>query len=202
MMDGTAERPVPAGLKVGFALCGSFCTFAKIVPEIKSLRDAGADVTPIFSENAYQTDTRFGKASEWVRDIEAVCGKPAIHTVQEAEPIGPKALLDILVVAPCTGNTLGKLASGVTDSSVTMACKAHLRNGRPLILAVSTNDGLSTAAKNIGELLTRRNVFFVPYGQDDPSGKPYSLVSDMSQIRPSIMCALRGEQLQPILLRG
>lgn len=200
-VDTSSALALPAGLRVGFALCGSFCTFAKTVPEMKRLRDAGAELTPILSEHAYETDTRFGKAAYWKQEIEQICGKSAIHSIHAAEPIGPKALLDALIVAPCTGNTLGKLAGGVTDTCVTMACKAHMRNGRPLILAISTNDGLSAAAKNIGELLARRHVYFVPFGQDDPAGKPYSLVADMTQLMPSLLRALNGEQLQPLLLR-
>jgi dipicolinate synthase subunit B len=167
---------------------------------MRRLRETGASVVPILSEHACSIDTRFGAAEEWRGRVEALCGRPAIHTIQDAEPIGPKALLDILIVAPCTGNTLGKLACGVTDSCVTMACKAHLRNGRPVVLAVSTNDGLSASAKNIGELLTRRGIYFVPFGQDDPDGKPRSLVADLERLPETLEHALKGEQIQPILI--
>lgn len=187
------------GLRVGFAMCGSFCTFEKALEAMRCLREAGAVVTPILSERAYETDTRFGLAVQWRERIGALCDQPIIHTIAGAEPIGPKETLDILVVAPCTGSTIGKLVSGVTDTCVTMACKAHLRNGRPIVLAISTNDGLGASAKNIGELLVRRGVYFVPFRQDDPRGKPRSLVADLEQLPEALLCALRGEQMQPIL---
>ncbi|MDR1736570.1 MAG: dipicolinate synthase subunit B [Oscillospiraceae bacterium] len=187
-------------LRAGFALCGSFCTFDKVMPEICRLKAAGIDLTPIMSEKAFETDTRFGSAAEWADKIAEICEKPVIHTIQQAEPIGPNRLLDILIVAPCTGNTIGKLAAGITDTCVTMACKAHLRGGKPIVLAPSTNDGLSGAAKNIGELLARKNVYFVPFRQDDPKNKPFSIASDMKLIAQTVEYALRGEQLQPILL--
>lgn len=186
-------------IKVGFALCGSFCTFDRVLPQIQNLVDAGYDVTPIMSGYASTTDTRFGKATNFVDKIEDICGKKMITTIEQAEPIGPKALLDALIVAPCTGNTLGKLAGGITDSSVTMACKAHLRNARPLILAVSTNDGLGASARSIGYLLNVRNIFFVPCNQDDAQGKPSSLVADFCLIEQTLEFALKNIQIQPII---
>jgi len=187
-------------IRVGFALTGSFCTFSAVLPEIKNLCEAGANVTPIMSHAAYTTDTRFGKAADFIAEIEQMTEKKIISTIKDAEPIGPKNLLDILVIAPCTGNTLGKIASGITDTAPTMAAKAHLRNGKPLLIAVSTNDGLAASAKNIGLLLNRKNIFFVPFGQDDYIKKPTSLVADMSEILPALKMALHRKQLQPVLL--
>lgn len=187
------------GKTVGFALTGSFCTFSRVLKELESVAKTGANVIPIMSEIAYSTDTRFGTAEDFRNRIEGLCKNPIIKTVKEAEPIGPKGYLDILVIAPCTGNTLAKLASGIADSSVTMAAKAHLRNQKPVVIAPSTNDGLGNAAKNIGVLLNNKNLYFVPFGQDDHIKKPNSLVADMAQILPSLEAALDGEQLQPIL---
>ncbi len=187
------------GKAVGFALTGSFCTFSRVLAELEKVANTGADVFPIMSEIAYSTDTRFGTAEEFRARIEDICKKPIIKTVKEAEPIGPKGYLDILVIAPCTGNTLAKLASGIADSSVTMAAKAHLRNQKPVVVAPSTNDGLGSAAKNIGLLLNNKNLYFVPFGQDDCIKKPNSLVADMTKILPAIELALDGKQLQPIL---
>ena len=188
-------------LRVGAALCGSFCTLDTAVGAFEALAATGKyTLTPIFSETAYATDTRFGPAADFVARMEKACGREALHSIPAAEPIGPKGLLDALIVAPCTGNTLAKLAQGVTDSAVAMACKAHLRNGRPLLLAVSTNDGLSGSAANIGTLLGRKNVYFVPFRQDDPAGKPTSLAADLSLLEQALEAALRGEQLQPLLL--
>jgi len=187
-------------IRLGFAMCGSYCTFAKVFPAAEALA-ADYDMTVIMSENVYSTDTRFGDAKEHRERLERLTGKPIISTIKEAEPIGPKKLLDVLVVAPCTGNTLAKLAAGVADSSVTMACKAHLRNGRPLVIAVSTNDALGTNARNIGELLNRKNIYFVPFGQDNPEKKALSMVADMTQISDTVQAALEGRQIQPILLR-
>jgi len=189
-----------ADIRVGFALTGSFCTFSAVLPQIKNLCETGANVTPIMSGAAYTTDTRFGKAEDFISEIEKMTGKTVLKTVREVEPIGPRGLLDILIVAPCTGNTLGKLAGAITDTSVTMAAKAHLRNGRPLLIAVSTNDGLSGSAKNIGTLLNTQNVFFVPFGQDDYQKKPTSLVADMSMIIPALKTALHRKQIQPLLM--
>lgn len=185
-------------MKIGFALCGSFCTFSKVIPVIKTLSKE-YEIYPIMSPVAFSTDTRFGSADEFVSAIEEICKKPVISTISGAEPIGPKKLLDALIIAPTTGNTLAKLALGITDTSVTMAAKAHLRNSRPLIIAPSTNDGLFTSAKNIGLLQSMKNIYFVPYSQDDAQGKPASLVSHMDKIPDTLKCALDGIQIQPIL---
>ncbi len=187
------------GKRIGFAFTGSFCTFRKVLQQLEALAALGADITPIMSGTAYSTSTRFGSAEVFVSRIEEICKKPVISTVAEAEPIGPQALLDLLIVAPATGNTLAKLALGVTDSSVTLAVKAHLRNCRPVLLAVSTNDGLGNAAKNIGTLLNSKNIFFVPFTQDDFENKPNSLVADMAQLPDAAKMALEFKQLQPIL---
>jgi dipicolinate synthase subunit B len=186
-------------MKIGWAFCGSFCTFEKSFEVLEGLVASGAEVTPVFSENAAGTDTRFGKGSEWVARAEAVTGRSAILSITEAEPIGPKGLFDLLIVAPATGNTLAKLAHGITDGTVTMACKSHLRNGKPLLLAISTNDGLSGSAPNIAALSSRKNVFFVPYRQDNAEGKPCSLVADLETVSAAIPFALQGKQLQPVL---
>lgn len=187
-------------LNVGFALCGSFCTLEKAVTALEAGAERGWNIFPILSEITAATDTRFGKAEDFIARIERACGRKIITTVAEAEPIGPKKLLDVLVICPCTGNTLGKLAGGITDGPVTMAAKAHLRNGRPLVLAIATNDGLSASAPNIGSLLGRKQVYFVPFGQDDSHGKPTSLVADYGLIPKALAAALKGEQLQPLLL--
>ncbi|MDL2287912.1 dipicolinate synthase subunit B [Oscillospiraceae bacterium OttesenSCG-928-F05] len=187
-------------IKVGFALTGSYCTFAQVIPQMRALKDLGYDIYPIFSESAAGTDTRFGRAEDFLWQAEDICGRKALTSVPETEPIGPKKLIDLLLVAPCTGNTLGKIAHGVTDSSVTMAAKAHLRNERPLVLAVSTNDALSGAAANIGALLNRRNLFFVPFGQDDPEKKPRSCVAKFERIAETVTAALENRQLQPLLV--
>lgn len=187
-------------LNVGFALCGSFCTLERAVEALEGAAARYSSVWPIVSELTAHTDTRFGAAQGFLQRMEAACGRPVISTVAQAEPIGPKKLLDVLVICPCTGNTLAKLAHGITDGPVTMAAKAHLRNGRPLVLAPATNDGLSAAAPNIGALLGRKNVYFVPFGQDDCRGKPTSLVADYSLLPETIQAARRGEQLQPLLL--
>ncbi len=187
------------GLKIGYAVCGSFCTFSRAIPVMEQLAAEGARVTPVMSPTAYSTDTRFGRAEDFNRRIEAACGCSIIHTIDAAEPIGPKKLLDVLVIAPCTGNTLAKLALGVTDTPVTMAAKAHLRNGRPLVLAIATNDGLAASAKNIGALMNTRNVYFVPFGQDDPTGKPGSLIAHFELIPETIEAAMNGRQIQPLL---
>ena len=186
------------GKRVGFALTGSFCTLAQVVPQVARLATAGAEVIPILSETVNETDTRFGTAEEWRKKLQEATGNTPLVGVKETEPFGPKALLDLLVVAPCTGNTLGKLANGITDTGVTMAVKAHLRNQRPVVIAVSTNDGLGGAAKNIGALLNMKHVYFVPFGQDDPIGKPRSLVAQMSLVFDTAVLALNGEQIQPI----
>ena len=186
-------------MNIGFAVCGSFCTFSKVFPIIDQLSQVHT-VTPIVSEAAYETDTRFGSAETHVTAAETLCGKSPLHSIAEVEPIGPKKLLDILVIAPCTGNTLAKLAHGIADGPVTMAAKSHLRNGRPILIAVSTNDALSTAAENIGKLMAKKNYFFVPFRQDDPHGKPCSMVADFSLIPQALDAALEGRQLQPVLI--
>ena len=187
------------GKNIGFAMTGSFCTFSRVIKEMENLARVGADIYPIMSEMSYSTDTRFGTCADFRTRLEEICKKPIIKSVKEAEPIGPKGYLDLLIVAPCTGNSLAKLAGGVTDSSVTMAAKAHLRNQKPLLVAVSTNDGLGNSAKNIGLLLNAKNVYLVPFGQDDYVKKPNSLVADMTKIIPAAEAALDGLQLQPIL---
>lgn len=187
-------------LRVGFAFCGSFCTYSKAIETLEKIAAKYGDVTPIVSETSAATDTRFGNAHDFMREMQRICDKRVIDSIQGAEPIGPKKLLDVMVICPCTGNTLAKLAGGITDSSVTMAAKAHLRNNRPLIIAVSTNDGLAASAKNIGLLLDKKNVYFVPFRQDDPLGKSTSLVADFDLVADTIDAALRGEQLQPLLL--
>jgi len=187
-------------MNIGFALCGSFCTFHKVFPVMEVLAKEH-NVIPIFSHNAYAIDSRFGTAEEHIKRAEKICGCPVIHTIGQAEPIGPKKLLDILVIAPCTGNTLAKLAHGIADGPVTMAAKSHLRNGRPVLVAPSTNDALMGAAENIGRLLVRKHYYFVPFGQDDPVHKPCSMVADFDRIPKALAEAMECRQLQPILLR-
>ncbi len=187
-------------ITLGFAMCGSFCTFHTVLEQLKLLRSEFSHIVPIMSEISYETDSRFGPAADFIQQMETICSHPVLHTRTETEPIGPKKLLDALVIAPCTGNTLAKLAAGIADTSVTLACKAHLRNQRPVILAVSTNDGLGANAVSIGTLLGRKHIYFVPFGQDAPTGKPCSLVADFTQIGEAVRCALNGQQLQPLLL--
>lgn len=184
-------------LRIGLALTGSFCTFEKAVAAAEALAEK-YDVTAIMSGTAYETDTRFGAAAEHIRRLEAITGKPVLHTVADAEPIGPKAMFDVLAVAPCTGNTLAKLAAGITDTAVTMAVKSHLRGGRPVVLAFGSNDGLSASAKNLGELLNRRHYYFVPLYQDAPEAKPRSLAADYDKLEETILAAHDGRQIQPI----
>ena len=186
-------------MTIGFALCGSYCTYDRVFPVIEALSKENK-VIPILSEAAYATDSRFGTAEHWKRKLEEICGCPPLHRISQVEPIGPKRLLDILVIAPCTGNTLAKLAHSIADGPVTMAAKSHLRNGRPVLVAVSTNDGLAGAGENIGRLLARKHYYFVPFGQDDPLKKPTSLIADFAQIPQAIEGALAGQQIQPMLL--
>ena len=188
-----------AGKRVGFAMTGSFCTFAEVFPIAQEIADAGAEVFPILSSNAYELDTRFFPAAEVRARLEAISGREIWHTLPQVEPIGPKKLLDLLIIAPCTGNTMGKLAAGVFDTPVTMAAKSHLRNSRPVLIAVSTNDGLSTSAKSIGTLMAWKNVYFSPFHQDDPEKKPASLVAVMKEIPNAARAALEGKQIQPLL---
>ncbi|MCL2343940.1 MAG: dipicolinate synthase subunit B [Firmicutes bacterium] len=184
--------------RLGLALCGSYCTFERAFAAAEKLCEI-YDVTPILSERAAVTDSRFGKAAEFKARLEAMTQKPVIDSVAAAEPLGPLGMLDALLIAPCTGNTLAKLAAGITDSSVTMAAKAQLRNGGPLIIAVSTNDGLSGTAPSLGRLLGRKNVYFVPFYQDDPAKKPTSLLADFDRIGETVEAALQGRQAQPVI---
>ena len=185
--------------RIGLALCGSYCTYEKLFAAAELLRHS-YDLVPIMSETAAETDSRFGTAAEHIRRLMDLTGKEVVTTIAEAEPLGPALPMQALLIAPCTGNTLAKLAHGVTDSAVTMAAKAQLRNGRPVVIAVSTNDGLSGSAKNIGQLLDKKNIYFVPFGQDDPAGKPTSLVADFTRIPETVAAALEGRQVQPVLL--
>lgn len=187
-------------IKAGFALCGSFCTFGKVIPQMKELVKKGVDVYPIMSEISYSTDTRFGKCEDFRKEIEEICSKQIISTIKDAEPIGPKKMLDILIIAPCTGNTLAKLANGIADTSVTLATKAHLRNTRPVLIGVSTNDALGNAAKNIGSLMNYKNIYFIPMRQDDPQGKPNSIVADFTQTYEAMLKALENKQLHPMII--
>lgn len=186
---------------LGYAFCGSFCTMRKSIEALKKLSSLDFNIKPIMSEIVYNTDTRFGKADDFKKEIEEATGNKIIHTIPEAEPIGPKNLLDIIIVAPCTGNTLSKIALGITDTPVTMAVKAHLRNNKPVVLGIASNDALSATAKNIGLLQNTKNIFFVPYGQDDAFDKINSLVCDFEKIPEAITSALKNEQLQPVLLK-
>ncbi len=187
-------------IKIGFALTGSFCTFKKAIPKMKELIKKGADILPIMSYNSYKLDTKFGKAVEFIKEIEIITGKKIIHTIQDAEPIGPKKLTDVMVIAPCSGNTMAKLALDIIDTPVTMAAKSHLRNDRPLVIAPSTNNGLSGNAENIGKLLNRKNYYFVPFRQDNPITKPRSIVFEEEYLIKTIEYALEGTQISPILL--
>ena len=185
-------------MTVGFAMCGSFCTYAEIFPVMEALAK-NHTVIPIFSHAASTFDSRFGTAREHIQKATAICGRPPLSAIPEVEPIGPKKMLDALIIAPCTGNTLAKLSHGIADGPVTMAAKSHLRNGRPVIVAVSTNDALAGAAENIGRLLVRKHYYFVPFRQDDPEKKPTSMVADFKKIPPTLEAALEGRQIQPVL---
>lgn len=187
-------------LKIGFALTGSHCTFDKVLPVMQLLKDEGARVTPILSQAVVTNDTRYGTAAELLEKINAITGKKPLLTMVDVEPIGPQKMFDLVVVAPCTGNTLAKLALGVTDSCVLLACKAELRNNRPVVIGISTNDGLSANAKNLGMLLNRKNIFFVPFGQDAPETKHASLIAKMSLLPETILEALQNRQIQPLLI--
>ena len=185
-------------MNIGFAMCGSFCTYSQVFPVMEALAKTH-NVIPIFSYASAATDSRFGAAKDHLARADAICGNKVLKTIPDAEPIGPKKLLDVLVIAPCTGNTLAKLSHGIADTPVTMAAKSHLRNGRPVVIAVSTNDALGTAAENIGRLLNRKNIYFVPFGQDDPEKKPASMVADFSKVPETVAAAVQGIQVQPIL---
>ena len=184
--------------RVGLALCGSYCTYEKLFAAAERLKYS-YELVPIMSETAAETDSRFGTAAEHIRRLMDLTGKDVVTTIAEAEPLGPALPMQAMLIAPCTGNTLAKLAHGVTDSAVTMAAKAHLRNGKPLIIALSTNDGLSGSFENIARLFNRKNVYFVPFRQDDPEKKPNSLQADFSLLGAAVEAALKGQQLQPVL---
>ncbi len=183
---------------IGFAMCGSFCTLHRAVAVLEALRASGREIQPIMSQVTYTTDTRFGKAADFIEKAETLCGHPVIHTIREAEPLGPAIALEALVICPCTGNTLAKIAGGITDTPVCMATKAHLRSDRPLLIALASNDALSANLRNIGTLLSRKQVWFTPMIQDDPVKKPHSLVADFSLVPAALDAALRGEQLRPL----
>ncbi len=187
-------------LRAGVALCGSYCTFKSALDTFERLCGV-YDVTPIMSEHSAATDSRFGKAEDFRKRLTEASGKEIVDSIVKAEPIGPKRLLDVLIIAPCTGNTIAKLANGVTDTAVTMAAKAHLRNGRPVVLAIATNDALGANAENIGKLLVRKNIYFVPFYQDDPVGKPNSLAADLTLIEDTVSAAMEGRQVQPVFAR-
>ena len=184
---------------IGFAFTGSFCTFKSTIAELKKISKI-CNIIPIMSFNSYSLDTKFGKAIDFIKEIEEITGNKIIHTIQDAEPIGPKNMLDILIIAPCTGNTIAKLAYDIIDTPVLMAAKSHLRNNKPLVIAPSTNNGLSGSGKNIGDLLNRKNYYFVPFKQDNPITKPRSIVFDPSYILKTLEFALDNEQIQPIML--
>ena len=186
-------------MNIGFAICGSFCTFSQVFPVMETLAKTHT-LIPIISPATFSVDSRFGTAQAHFEKVQSICGAVPLHTIPEVEPIGPKKLLDALIIAPCTGNTLAKLSHGIADTAVTMAAKSHLRNGRPVIVAVSTNDALAGAAENIGRLLARKHYYFVPFGQDDAQNKPASMVADFTQIPQTLALALEGKQLQPLLL--
>lgn len=188
------------GVRIGCAMTGSFCTFRAVFEQWRRLREAGAELIPIMSFNAAALDTRFYPAQETVATFEEICGREIIATITQAEPIGPKKMLDLLIVAPCTGNSLAKIANGITDTPAALAAKSHLRNGRPLLIAVSTNDALSGSGQNIGRLLNTKNIYLVPFGQDDPQGKPRSCVAKFELMLESAKMALDGVQIQPILM--
>ena len=183
---------------IGYAFCGSFCTLSASLTALRAGLVEGWDVQPIMSETVYTTDTRFYKAADLVREVEALCGRPVIHSIVEAEPLGPKRPLDALIIAPCTGNTLAKMAHGITDTAVTMAAKAHMRTGRPLLLALASNDAMSANLQNLSALSQRKGVYFVPLAQDDPINKPYSLVSDFSRLKEAFSAMREGKQLRPL----
>lgn len=188
------------GVRIGFCVTGSFCTFSEIIPQIQKLVEEGAEVIPIFSYSVDTMDTRFFAAKDFKEIVENITGRKVINTIVEAEPIGPKKMLDVVVIAPCTGNSLAKLAMGITDTPVIMAAKAHLRNLKPVVIAVSTNDGLGNNGKNIALLMNTKNIYFVPFRQDNPVEKANSIVADMDKIYDTVLCALEGRQIQPVMI--
>lgn len=185
---------------IGFAMCGSYCTHRHSLIQLEKLVNDGYDVIPIVSDNVYSTDTRFGKAEDLRKKLLELCGREPIHTVVDAEPLGPKIALDAMIICPCTGNTLAKMAQGITDTAVSMAAKAHLRSDRPLVIALASNDALSANLKNMATMLNRKCVYFVPLFQDDPEKKPHSLIADFSLLKPTLDCALEGKQYQKIFI--
>ena len=187
------------GVRVGFAMCGSFCTFAECFRALERLLELGCEVVPIMSFNAYDTDTRFGNAEDHRKRLAELCGRDIIHTIAGAEPIGPKNMTDVMLVVNCTGNTLAKLAASITDTPVTMAVKSHLRGSKPVVLNIATNDALAGSAKNIFSLMNYKNYYFVPVSQDDFIKKPFSLMGDFAKIPESLVAALGHTQLQPVL---
>lgn len=189
------------GKKIGVGITGSFCTYAYIFDKLEKLVESGAYVQTIFSSSAGQIDSRFGKAEEFIKKAEKITKNKPWFKIQEVEPIGPKNYFDLMILLPCTGNTLAKLANGITDTSVLMAAKAHLRNQKPLLISVSTNDGLAMNMKNIGLLLNCKNIYFIPFKQDDPFKKPNSLMANLDDLIPSVENALDGKQYQPVLAR-
>ena len=188
-------------LRIGCAMTGSFCTFKQVFKAWENLKSLGADLTPVMSFNAHDLDTRFYPAAEAISIFSGICGKDILHDIPSVEPIGPKKLLDLLVIAPCTGNTAAKLWSGIVDTPVLMAAKAHMRGGKPLVIAISTNDALGTNFKNIGALMNMKNVYFVPFAQDNHKSKPNSVVADLTLLPDTIEAAMKGKQLQPVLIR-
>ena len=185
---------------IGYAFCGSFCTLSSSLAVLRELIKTEQDILPIMSEAVYSTDTRFWRADIFREEVEKLCSRTAVHTIKDAEPLGPKTVLDALIIAPCTGNTLAKLANGITDTAVTMAAKAHLRSDRPLLIALASNDALSANLKNISTMLNRKNVFFVPMEQDDPEKKPHSLVASFPLLKPTLDFAMEGRQYQKIFI--
>ncbi len=185
---------------IGYAVCGSFCTLSASLRVLEEIKNEGYSLLPIMSENVYTTDTRFGECEYFRGEMERICGERIIHTVVDAEPLGPQVKLDALIIAPCTGNTLAKLANGITDTPVCMAAKAHLRSDRPLIIALASNDAMSANLANIATLLSRKNVYFVPMVQDDPVKKPHSLVADLSRLPETLRSAMDGRQTRKLFL--
>ncbi|MEK4250212.1 dipicolinate synthase subunit B [Paenibacillus sp. FSL W7-1287] len=188
------------GKTVGYALSGSHCTFEEVMPQIQRFVDAGANVIPIVSNTLITTDTRFGTAEKWRNELNRITGNEIVSTIVQAEPLGPSKKIDVLTIAPCTGNTTSRLANAITDSAVLMAAKSQMRNGRPIVIAISTNDGLGLNLANIAKLIVAKNIYFVPFGQDDPINKPNSLVARMDLIMEACEAALQGKQLQPLLV--
>ncbi len=188
------------GVNIGYALTGSFCTFKETIEQIKKLVELKANVYPVFSFNSQNINTRFGMAKDFMEQVEEITGNKIIKTIEQAEPIGPKNFLDIFIIAPCTGNTLAKMNNGICDTPVLMASKAHIRNNKPVIIAISTNDALGANMENIGSMMNKKNIYFVPFGQDDYLKKPKSIVAHFDKIQETIKYALKGEQIQPILI--